>query len=303
MRTSKLIVIVPAYNEADRIGDTVKSLLALREDLSRMGATLFLYVVNDGSQDDTAERALEAGADRVVRHKINMGLGAAVRSGLSAARADSADVVVKFDADLQHDPADILALIKPIIEDEADIVYGNRFPRIEYQMPFVRRLGNIIFTRLMSWLTKWPVKDSQPGIFAVHRSYVERFYLPGDYNYTQQILLDAYHKGMRFCHVPVSFRLRTTGESFVSYKYPFKVLMQIIMILVGLKPMRIFGSLGVAFLALAFLVFCWDFVGWLLDLGRKPAEHVNFILGTSLFGLQTVYFGLLTDLIVKHRKN
>src|SRR5690606_15584467 len=107
--------------------------------------------------------------------------------------------------------------------------------RITYKMPFVRRVGNWVFTRLMAWLTGWPLKDSQPGIFAVDRSYLECFYMPGDYNYTQQILLDAYHKGLRFQHADVTFRSRVSGKSFVSFRYPFKVLPQILMVLVGVK--------------------------------------------------------------------
>lgn len=302
-RKLKLIVMVPAYNEADTIGETVKSLTALRGRLHAAGLTLLVYVVNDGSSDETSERALAAGADRVLHHKINQGLGAAVRTGLVAARAEHAEIIVKFDADLQHDPEDILPLIRPILEDEAEIVYGNRFGRVEYRMPLMRRLGNVVFTRLMSWLTHWSLKDSQPGIFAVHRSYVERFHMPGDYNYTQQILLDAYHKGMRFAHVPVTFRERTSGSSFVSYKYPFKVLPQIFMVLVGIRPLRVFGPLGAVFLLLACMVFAWDLVHWLTGDWHKPATHVNLVLGTSFFGLNTLYFGVMADLIVRYRRH
>ena len=299
MEKPTLVVIVPAYNEAERIGEAVTALSAERERLCKMGLALRVYVVNDGSKDDTTARAQAAGADRVVRHRVNQGLGAAVRSGIRAAVNDGADLLVKFDADLQHDPADIPALIRPILDDEADVVYGNRFERIEYRMPIVRRLGNIVFTGLMRWLTRWPLRDSQPGIFAINRAYMEQFYLPGDYNYTQQILLDAYHKGMRFAHVPVAFRPRTTGRSFVSYKYPMKVLPQILMVLVGVKPLRVFGSVGAAFLLLAAGVFGWDLSQWLWSQAEKPAQHVNLILGLGLFGLQTLFFGILADLIVK----
>ena len=242
---------------------------------------------------------MEAGADRVVHHKVNRGLGAAIRTGLVSARSDGADVVIKFDADLQHDPNDIPDLIQPILLDEADIVYGDRFERIEYRMPIIRKIGNITFTRLMAWLTGWPLKDSQPGIFAVSRTYLERFYLPGDYNYTQQLLLDAYHKGMRFAHVPVSFRKRETGRSFVSLRYPFKVLTQILLLLTTLKPLRVFVPLGATFVLIGGGVFAWDLVHWLLGITSRPAVHVNAILGFGLFGIQTLFFGLLGHLIIQ----
>ncbi len=296
---TKVIVVVPAYNEEERIAQAIEALREQRDPLAKDGIELLVYIVNDGSQDRTGEIAAEAGADRVVTHKVNQGLGAAVRSGLIAARSDGADIAVKFDADLQHDPNDIKPLITPILHDEADVVYGNRFPRISYRMPLVRRTGNFVFTRLMSWLTGWPVKDSQPGIFAVHQSYLERLYLPGDYNYTQQILLDAYHKGMRFAHVPVAFRKRMTGRSFVTFRYPFKVLPQIVMVLVGVKPLRVFGPIGLVFMLAAMIIFAWDFTYWLAGQQSKPAQHVNAITGLFFFGLQTLFFGLLGDLIVK----
>jgi len=296
---TRVIVVVPAYNEEERIGDAVRALREEGKRLAERGIDLRVYVVDDGSRDRTRALAEEAGADRVLRHRVNRGLGAAVRTGLAAARADGADIAVKFDADLQHDPADIEDLVRPIVEDEADVVYGNRFERIEYRMPFVRRVGNLVFTGLMRWLTGWPVRDSQPGIFAVARAYLEVFFLPGDYNYTQQVLLDAYLKGMRFEQVPVTFRKRVTGRSFVSFRYPFKVLPQIVMVLVGVRPMRVFAPLGIAFLAIATSVAGWQVTEWWLGEAAKPVQSVNLVLGTGLFGLQTLLFGLLAELIVR----
>ncbi len=154
--SQKLIIIVPAYNEAKRITETVTALLKIRQKFTNEKITVFVYVVDDGSEDETRRLAREAGADRVLRHPRNQGLGAAVRTGLFAAHADGADIVVKFDADLQHNPEDIFALVQPILNDSADIVYGNRLEGLEYKMPLVRRYGNIVFTALMRWLTKWP---------------------------------------------------------------------------------------------------------------------------------------------------
>jgi glycosyltransferase involved in cell wall biosynthesis len=298
-----LTVMVPAYNEGETIADTVRNLREGTRSLVDQGFTVKIYVINDGSEDDTGRLAAEAGADRVVNHKVNRGLGAAIRTALAAARDDGADIAVKFDADLQHDPADIAALIAPILADDADVVYGNRFDRIEYKMPFVRRTGNFVFTRLMAWLTGWKVKDSQPGILAVNRAYLNNFYMPGDYNYTQQILLDAYHKGMRFAHVSVAFRERAAGRSFVSFRYPFKVLPQIVMVLVGVKPLRVFAPIGLLFVLVAMAIGTHDVVDFLFYEGDKPINHVNLVLGSFLFGVQTLFFGLLADLIVKQKRS
>ncbi len=297
----RLILVVPAYNEGASIAKTVET---LREGTANLAETfeVRIYVVDDGSRDETGTKAKEAGADRVLRHQVNRGLGAAVRTGLAAARDDGADIAVKFDADLQHDPADVPSLIAPIIEDVAEVVYGDRFGRIEYRMPFVRRTGNFVFTRLMAWMTGWPLRDSQPGIFAVSRAYLANFYLPGDYNYTQQILLDAYHKGMRFAHVPVAFRKRTTGKSFVSFKYPLKVLPQLLMVLVGVRPLKLFAPVGLLFFLLGVIVGGVETVQWAMGDYEKPVQHVNIVLGSILFGVQTLFFGLIADLIVKQNR-
>jgi len=297
----KLIVLIPAYNEAERIGETVRQVRALAPRLEGVGYGLQIYVINDGSSDRTAVLATEASADRVLRHPVNRGLGAAVRTGLTAARAADADIAVKFDADLQHDPGDILELIGPILRDEAELVYGDRFQRIEYRMPAVRRWGNRAFTGLMRWMTRWPLRDSQPGIFAADATYLRVFHLPGDYNYTQQILVDAYHKGMRFAHVPVAFRSRTTGRSFISMRYPFKVLPQILMVLVGVRPMRIFVPIGSLFLLIGVCVAAYQLATWFAGHTSKPIESVNLVLGSTLFGLQTLFFGILAQLVVDRR--
>ncbi|MFP4477417.1 MAG: glycosyltransferase family 2 protein [Desulfatibacillaceae bacterium] len=302
-RLGKLVVVVPAYNEEESIVGTVEGLRGVGPVLREAtGLDMSVYVVDDGSSDATRERAIGAGADRVLRHRTNLGLGAAVRTGLAAARNDGAAVAIKFDADLQHDPDDIVALVEPILADEADVVYGNRWEAMEYTMPVVRRAGNVVFTTLMRRLTGWPLKDSQPGILAVSEAYLRVFFLPGDYNYTQQILLDARLKGMRFAHVPVRFQKRTTGASFVSFRYPARVLPQIIMVLVGIRPMMIFGTVGLLFLLLGGAVFCAELAMYLMGDAPKPVVHVNLVLGSALFGLQTLFFGLLAQLIVNTRR-
>lgn len=298
----KITVIVPAYNEENTIAETIQSLKTIKKALESQKHKYKIIVVNDGSKDDTRGIAEKHKADIIVNHKINMGLGAAVRSGLKAARKIESDIVIKFDADLQHDPKDILNIIQPIINDEADVVYGNRFEKISYKMPIVRRLGNIVFTGLMRWITSWPLKDSQPGIFAVSKDYLDVFFLPGDYNYTQQILIDAYHKGMRFAHVDVSFNKREKGKSFVSLKYPFKVIPQIVILTVSLKPGKIFLPIGFFFLSIAFFLSVYELFLYFQDINTKPIVHVNAVLGSLILGIQTFFFALLAEIIVRTHK-
>ncbi len=295
----KLVVFIPAFNEEEKITAVVTAINEQKLRLSELNIELSIVVIDDGSDDKTYEIVAQLEVDKVVKHKINKGLGAAVRTGLMTANKMNADIAVKIDADLQHDPSDIIALIQPLLVDEADIVYGNRFEKISYKMPLIRKYGNIVFIKLMRFLTGWPLKDSQPGIFAVNKDYLSSFSILGDYNYTQQILLDAYHKGMRFEHVAVSFKKRETGKSFITLKYPIKVIYQILMVLCTVKPMKVFVPISLVFLVPAIGLFLTEIFLWASGDNPKPIMHVNALLGLIIIGLQTFFFGLLAEIVVE----
>jgi hypothetical protein len=285
-----LVVVVPAHDEVDRIGQVVTDLRGLAPATAERGLELRVYVVDDGSHDGTPHAAIEAGAHRVLRHRTRRGLGAAVRTGLVAARADGASVAVEFDPDLQHDPGDVLPLIQPILEDEAEIVYGDRSGR---------RAGSACFTTLMRWLTGWPLRDVEPGILALSHAYLEQFALPGDHDYTRQILLDGYHKGMRFEHVPVRFHTRAGEPSSAPQRYPFQALGQIVRVLCSVRPLRVFAPIGLLFVLLAGSILLWQVGERLAGGAPTPLRNVNFVMGTGLLGVQMLLFGLLADLIVR----
>ncbi len=298
----KIIVVVPAYNEGATIKKTLENIWSRKDDIVKIGGELEVYVVNDGSADDT-ETISKTLATKVITHVCNKGLGAAVRNGLETAYHDGADFAIKFDADCQHEDKDLLTILEPLLENQADVVYGNRFESISYRMPIVRRVGNFVFTALMKWLTGWEIKDSQPGIFAVNRNYLEVLYIPGCYNYTQQVLFNAYNEGLRFAQRPVAFNGRQGGKSFISFKYPFKVLPQILQVLVGIKPLKVFGYIGLFALILALTVSSINLAQWFNGTTNKPILYSNFVLGVGLFGIQTIFFGFLADMIVQIQRH
>ena len=298
---SSILVVIPALNEEDSIGRVIDAVRACGPRLAELRLHLTVCVVDDGSTDGTAEAARSAGVDHIISHKLNRGLGAAVRSGLEYGRIHTFDIVVKVDADGQHNPNDIPDLVAPILADEADVVYGNRYPGITYRMPIVRRVGNASFRTVMRWLTRWDIQDSQPGIIALSREYLRVFSIAGDYNYTQQILIDAYHKGMRFDQVPVEFKERISGKSFISLRYPFLAAAQIVMAIVMVKPLRVFIPIAITFLGIGSIVFGVELVLWMVDENSKPVEHVNLVLGLAILGMNTGFFGVLAELVVRHR--
>ncbi len=214
-----LAVVVPAKDEDATLGELLDRLARVRVP----GHELRPIVVDDGSADRTAEVARERGAS-VVRHAENRGLGAAVRTGLRAAVEAGASVVAYLDADLEYYPEDIPGLVEPILAGRADYVLGSRFLGGARGMSLPRRLGNCAFTALLVLLTGCRISDGQTGMRAFTREAASRAEIIHDYNYAQVLTLDLVSKGFRLEEVPIRYRVREYGESFITWRYPAKVL-------------------------------------------------------------------------------
>jgi hypothetical protein len=213
-----LAVIIPAHDEAATLPSVLSAIP--RDELDEVR----VIVVDDGSQDGSADIAERCGADVVVRHERNRGLGAALRSGLAAARSINARSAVYLDADGEYDPREIPHLLAPIVSGEADYVLGSRYlgGRPEGQT-WRRRLGNAAFTALLSVLAGRRITDGQTGFRAFSRRALEVAEIVHDYNYAQVLTLDLLRKGMRLHEVPISYRRRRAGRSFVGVAYLWRV--------------------------------------------------------------------------------
>ena len=214
-----LAVVVPARDEEATLGE----LLDRVERVRVPGHELRPIVVDDGSTDRTREVARERGAD-VVIHEENRGLGAAVRTGLRAAVAAGASTVAYLDADLEYYPEDIPRLVEPVLAGRADYVLGSRFLGGVRGMKLHRRLGNHFFTAMLVLLTGCGISDGQTGMRAFSREAASRAEIIHDYNYAQVLTLDLSRKGFRMEEVPIRYRVREHGISFVRWSYPVKVL-------------------------------------------------------------------------------
>ena len=216
-RTRPLAVIVPAHNEAENLART------LAEMPRRNVAGMKIIVVDDGSTDGTAEVARRAGADVVVRHDRNRGLGAALRTGLEVARDMDARAAVYVDADGEYPPAQIPDLLAPIEAGEADYVLGSRYLGSRDGQPVVRLVANLAFTAMVCLAAGRIVTDGQTGFRAFSRRALECAEIIHDYNYAQVLTLDLLKKGMRMREVPIAYRHRTKGRSFIGPNYLWRV--------------------------------------------------------------------------------
>ena len=204
-----VVVFLPAHDEEA----TVAAVVARVPELvgGRRGECL---VVDDGSGDHTAELAAAAGAT-VLSVASNRGLGAAVRLGLAAATERGAAAVAFCDADREYDPGELERLVVPILEGRADYVVGSRFAGEIRRMLPQRRLGNLALTALLRFVARAPIGDGQSGFRALSRAAAADAEIVHDYNYAQVLTLDLLAKGYRYLEVPIGYRFRSTGRSFV----------------------------------------------------------------------------------------
>jgi len=170
-------------------------------------------VVDDGSVDSTAALARAAGA--VVIDTGGRGLGAAVRMGLGEAVARDAVAVAFCDADGEYDPGELDRLVAPILARSHDYVVGSRFRGTIGHMHPHRRVGNRVLTAALAVLAGTEITDGQSGFRALSGEAAAAAEIIHDFNYAQVLTLDLLGKGFRYGEVPITYRFRTAGESFV----------------------------------------------------------------------------------------
>jgi hypothetical protein len=226
----RLLVIIPAFNEADGIAGVIDR---VRQTVP--GAAVL--VVNDGSRDGTAAAARAAGA-AVASHPFNMGYGVAIQTGYKYAVANGFDFVVQIDGDGQHDPACIPALLEPLRRGETDFVLGSRFLEPgSYTPPLVRRMGMVFFRAIIRLVTGERVTDPTSG-FQAFNAAVARFFatevFPCDYP-DADMLITLHLARFRIRELPVRMYANSQGVSMHQglkpLYYVFKMLLSILVTL------------------------------------------------------------------------
>jgi hypothetical protein len=203
----KVAVVIPAYNEAESVGDVVREIP--KEVCGEQTAVL---VVDDGSRDDTSEAAAKEGAI-VARHVINRGGGAALRTGYRLMAESGALVVVTLDADGQHLPSEMERLVKPVLDDEVDVAHGSRVLGEADPNSRSREFGIVFFNKLVSFITRTKVSDCSNGYRAVRTTVLPQLVLRQEQFHTSEFLIEAIKRGVPAMEVPVTVAKRTHGHS------------------------------------------------------------------------------------------
>ena len=248
MQNFKVSVILPTYNEAATIGDLILKIKELYPDFE-------VVVINDGSSDNTAEVAKNAGA-HVYSHPYNIGNGAAIKSGI---RVATGDVLVFMDADGQHDPADIAGLLKYM--PDYDMVVGAR--SVRDQASVGRAIGNKLYNWLASYVAKFRILDLTSGFRAVKSGIAKNllYLIPNTYSYPTTLTLCVLRSGWALKYVPIRIKQRKAGKSSIKIiKDGVRFFMIIAKICTLYSPLRIFLPVSFTIFMLGFLYYMFTLI-------------------------------------------
>lgn len=250
MATTKVSVIIPAYNESQTVGQVIKQIKTDYPDFE-------IIVVNDGSTDSTASVAKDAGAI-VYSHPYNIGNGAAVKSGI---RLASGAILVIMDGDGQHDPSDIEKMLQYF--PRHDMVVGAR--PLRQQASWGRALGNKIYNWLASYVAKFTVPDLTSGFRAVKSDIARHFLylLPNTYSYPTTLTLGVLRNGRSVRYVPINIQSRKTGKSKIRFfRDGVKFFMIITKICTLYSPLRIFLPVSFLMFLLGLSYYIYTYIVW-----------------------------------------
>ncbi|OGO36566.1 MAG: glycosyl transferase [Chloroflexi bacterium RBG_16_57_11] len=296
----KLIIQIPCYNEAATLPATLE---ALPRQLSGVDVIEYL-IIDDGSQDETAQVAVAHNVHYIVQLNTHRGLAAGFVAGLDACLHHGADLIVNTDADNQYNADDIQRLIAPILCGEADIVVGDRgVAGLKAFSPVKRTLQ-----RMGSWViaqaSGLKTPDATSGFRALSREAALRTLVLSEYSYTLETLIQAGNRGITVAYVPVRTNPNTRPSRLVR-SIPHYLTYSgstIVRAYTMYRPLRVFASLG-SLLILAGTILVLRFLYFYII--GQGGGHVQSVVLSAIFliiGFQILLIGLLADLISGNRK-
>jgi glycosyltransferase involved in cell wall biosynthesis len=289
---NELSVIVPTYNEERSVNQLIGS---LSKTITECGLKKTeIIVVDDASSDGTNELLKNARRrgkiNKIVEHEENMGYGASLKSGI---RISKYKWILIIDADSTYNPADIPKLIERT--DFHDMVVGSRTKR-GAKVPLARVIPKRILLVISNFLTGEDIKDLNSGLRIFKKRLAFEFWhlLPQRFSFTSTITLASHLKRYKVCYVPISYRKRI-GDSSIKpsdFLYFFTLIIRLV---VYFNPLKFFFWPGIFLLLVG--------GGWVFQTMVAKNDITDSGLLMFLLGVQTTFFGLIADLIVRTREN
>ena len=296
----KLIIQIPCYNEEKTLKETYNDLPKYIKGID----TIEYLIINDGSKDKTVEVARNLGFHHIVSFKQNKGLAKGFMAGIDACLHLGADIIVNTDADNQYCGADIEKLVRPILEEKADMVIGERpideTEHFSWQKKKFQHIGSWV-VRLAS-NTKIP--DAPSGFRAYSREAALRINVINDYTYTLETIIQAGHNKIAMMSVPIRTNPETRKSRLFKsmWAYIKRSSSIIVRSFMMYKPLRFFGAIGLITIAIGLIFAVRFFVGFYMGHGDLYIKSLIFSVLLILLGTQTVIAGMQADIIAANRK-
>ena len=280
----KIIIGIPAFNEEKNIASIITKL---------MNITDTIIVCNDGSSDLTSEIAEKMGAV-TINHKKNLGYGGAIRSIFLKAKELDGDILVTFDADGQHRIEDIEKVIKPIINQEADLVIGSRFlDSSEKEVPQYRKVGIKVITKITNASIKEQLTDSQSGFRAYSRKIVNELN-PSELGMgiSTEILIKASSKNFKITEVPIKILYSGDTSTHNPISHGSSVILSTIKYTSIEHPLKFYGIPSVIFFIIG-LSFTYLSAQYYAEFGRLNTNLTIVAAGTVLIAVVLLITSIL----------
>ena len=299
----KLIINIPAYNEAKAIGKTIRE---MPRKFKGIDETL-IQVIDDGSSDGTAEVAREAGAEIVISHDTNRRLGAAFNTAVESAIDHQADIMVNIDADGQFDSGQIQEMIQPILDGKIDITIGDRFNKGTADgIPFLKNLLNRIAAKIVGTFLNVNIHDLTCGFRGHSKEALLRLNKVTGFTYTQETIIDAIGKNLKLIWIPVTVQYFEGRKSRIVksiWSFVNNSIKIIIKAIRDVRPMKFFGVPGLILIVLSIVFFGVFLSLYLPNLQITPyRNHLLISIAFFLVGLQFIVFALLADMTKTNRQ-
>ncbi len=241
----KLVIQIPCYNEEKTLESVIKD---IPDNISGVDS-IEILVINDGSTDRTEEVARKLGAT-VISHKSNMGLAAGFKTGLKYALLSGADIIVNTDGDNQYFGGDIETIIKPILNNEADMVVGARDIRKHKEFSVLKKVLQTIGSFVVKVISGANVADAPSGFRAFSRNCASRINIFDNFSYTMETIIQSSAKGFRIISVPVRVNNSTRKSRLFKniFQYVLRSACTIIRMFAIYRPFRFFTLFALIFL-------------------------------------------------------
>lgn len=296
----KLIIQIPCYNEFETLAETIRDLPKEIQDVD----TIEYLVIDDGSSDGTAELARELGVHHVLRNVTNLGLARTFSRGLDYALGAGADIVVNTDGDNQYSGADIAELVRPILENQAEVVIGDRqtsaIEHFSISKKVLQRAGSTI-VRAFSGVD---VPDAVSGFRAISRSAAMQINIVSSFSYTIEMLIQVGKKGLAFASVPVRTNPKTRDSRLFKSVLRFveRSGTTAIRMYAMYQPLRVFSLIGLIIAVIGAIPLARFLYFYFFETGEGRIQ--SLVIGSALLTAGTVTFvlGLLADLLGRNRQ-